>query len=453
MRDVKYQLENFSIYDKAAIEEKVAKMALQGWLVQKPGNLIWKYRRIEPQKLQIAVTYFPNASEFDPSPTEGQQMMEEFASKDSWNIAARWGQMQIFYSEEPEPTPIETDALIQVQTIHRAMRKNMLPTHFFMLALCIFEFLFSGWQFINDPVDFLSTPTSLYLVPMWIFVALSVLWELILYLSWYRKAKAMADESGLFLNLRKNHTLSWIMFLASMILIICMALSSKPGLYGTIFWLIALIIITILVFGVKEYLKEEGTSRELNRFITLLTTFLLTIGLCVIMIFGILEYDLMGDKDAVGTYDFHGWVRNIYDDPMPLVVEDMIEAGSKWSKEATCTETILLSCSEYQQYTLSPEESPVNGMDYTIIDIKWEGLYDLCKNSILNNHISHELKDVYTPIDATYWNANEAYRLYWEDSPLNTYLICWDGRIIEFEFSWEPTPEQIAIATTKLNTK
>ena len=36
------------------------------------------------------------------------------------------------------------------------------------------------------------------------------------------------------------------------------------------------------------------------------------------------------------------------------------------------------------------------------------------------------------------------------DSPLDTYLVCWDNRIVVIKFYWNPTPEQIAIVVEKL---
>ncbi len=253
MKDVKYQLELFALYDKDAVEEKMTKMAANGWLVESPGNFLWKYRKIEPQKLQFCVTYFPDASEFDPAPTEGQQLMEEFAAKDGWKIAARFGQMQIFYSEEASPTPIETDAVVQVQNIHRAMKKNMIPTHIFMLILSILQFFFSGWQYATDPIDFLSTPYMLYMVPMWFFIALSAMSELILYYRWYIKARKTAQESGLFLTLHKNHIFSWILLVLSLIMILFIATESSLGSMSTLFYLAVVIIVTLFICGIKLF--------------------------------------------------------------------------------------------------------------------------------------------------------------------------------------------------------
>ena len=58
----------------------------------------------------------------------------------------------------------------------------------------------------------------------------------------------------------------------------------------------------------------------------------------------------------------------------------------------------------------------------------------------------------YIAQDAMSWGANEVYRLYdsvygWE----NKYLLCYDDLIVEINFDWEPTQEQMKIVGEKLN--
>ena len=77
MRDTKRQIVRCAFYDQTAMQKQFEKMAAQGWLIDQISGFLWTYRKIEPTNLHITVTYFPNASEFDPGPSESQQMMEE----------------------------------------------------------------------------------------------------------------------------------------------------------------------------------------------------------------------------------------------------------------------------------------------------------------------------------------------------------------------------------------
>ena len=76
MKETKRCFADFSFYDPPAIQQKLEDMAAQGWMFHKPGRFLWTYRQITPQKLRFAVTYFPDASDFDPAPTEAQLTKE-----------------------------------------------------------------------------------------------------------------------------------------------------------------------------------------------------------------------------------------------------------------------------------------------------------------------------------------------------------------------------------------
>lgn len=94
---------------------------------------------------------------------------------------------------------------------------------------------------------------------------------------------------------------------------------------------------------------------------------------------------------------------------------------------------------------------------YTITEVKLPFLYDFCKNSLLNNKkdevIDGEVVFVehYEQVDTSPWRANEAYRIYWGVGYADRYLLCYENRIIEIIFSWEPTSEQMAIVADKLS--
>ena len=126
MKEMKRCFCNFSFYDQQAIQEKLEEMAESGWMLEKTGNFMWAYKRIEPKKLRFSVTYFPSASDFDPSPTEGELTKIDFCRQDGWNLVTTWGVMQIFYNEDLDAVPIETEPVMQIENICRSMKKNVL---------------------------------------------------------------------------------------------------------------------------------------------------------------------------------------------------------------------------------------------------------------------------------------------------------------------------------------
>lgn len=104
-------------------------------------------------------------------------------------------------------------------------------------------------------------------------------------------------------------------------------------------------------------------------------------------------------------------------------------------------------------------DTPVNvpNLKYTLTIIKVPALYDMCKERILNRRSDTVVEagiifvDHYEEIDAAPWLAKEAYQLHFSGGILNKYFLCYEDRIVEIDFDWEPTEEQMKIVAEKLN--
>lgn len=457
MKDRNRQLVRYSFYDQTAMQNHFEKMALEGWLIEKITPYYLQFRRIEPEKLHIAVTYFPDASEFDPCPSDKQQMMEDFAAKDGWRLLTRLGQMQVFCNNAEKPIPIDTDPVTQVETIFRAMKKNIIQGHLILLILSIYQLAFNGYRMFSDTVDFLSTPYLLASLPVWLLILLAEINEILTCFCWYRKAKAAATNNGVFVPIKTNRFITFTLLLSSAFLIISTITLPGEVRIVSISWLVVVIGIILLGQVLKQKLKKIGASRGINYIVTVLITILLTIAFFSGMIFYIMRYGLDNGRKSVGSYLIYGSTFKIYDEPMPLYVEDMMEIGdSEWSRERNVhNETILLAKSEYRQHHIQGGPEDLKDLEYTIIDVKIPTLYDTVKQSMLNEkqdeiHGDYLFINHYEPVDTVTWNATEAYQLHWSGSILNTYLVCWDNLIVEIRFYWQPTPEQIAVVVDKL---
>ena len=275
MRDTKRQIVRCAFYDQTAMEKQFEKMASEGWLIDKISAYFWTYRRVDPTNLHITVTYFPNASEFDPGP--------------------------------------------------------------------------------------------------------------------------------------------------------------------------------------KQRLTRAGASKGTNYTLTILLIIVMTLVFLGILTAYILRNGVDDGRTPVDSYEKNGCTFEIYDEPMPLYVEDLMEIGdSTWSRERNKhNETLLLSRSEYRQDHVKGGPEGLKDLAYTVVDVKIPFLYDIVKDAMLNERQDEVHGDVifidhYEPIDATIWDASAAYQLHWSDSILDTYLICWENRIVEIKFYWDPTPEQIEIVVEKL---
>ena len=70
----------------------------------------------------------------------------------------------------------------------------------------------------------------------------------------------------------------------------------------------------------------------------------------------------------MGYYEYHTW--EVYDDPLPLEVEDLLETAGRWSKEARCQETPLLAYGAYSQNALLTERKDVPDLRYTVAKLR-----------------------------------------------------------------------------------
>lgn len=225
--------------------------------------------------------------------------------------------------------------------------------------------------------------------------------------------------------------------------------------------LLYIIAVLFLVNGVKELLKRKKTPRGVNRALTLLSSFVLSFGMMGVITFGLIRATQNGFFErGRETYEYNGATFTVYMDELPLTVEDMLDIQyDGYIRERRSSESLVLGQFVMRQHPRFDAEkfAEMPNLEYTITEVKLPFLYDFCKNSLLNERKDEVidgqvvLADHYEQVDASPWRANEAYRLYWSGGYIDRYLVCYENRIIEIAFFWEPTSEQMAIVADKLS--
>ena len=258
MNDTKKKVEFFTFYDKTGIEAYLTQMAAEGWLLEKISAFHWTYRRIEPKRIHFSVSYYATVTDFEPEPTEEQQTFNDFCEHSGWKLATQTVQMQVFYNENENPVPIETDPVLEVENIHRSVKKTVLVTYFLMLFLGFMMGASFVSTMLGAPIPLLSSSTRLF-TGIWCIVAFVYsLTELITYFTWRRKAKAMAEQ-GVFFETRGHRKLGFAIFVFMLVSVVLYLISlANTGLqfYMTVYLLIFLVGFP-LVNGVKSLLKKK----------------------------------------------------------------------------------------------------------------------------------------------------------------------------------------------------
>jgi len=467
MKQTKRRLELMSFYDRTGITAHLEKMAAKGWMLEKITGTGWIYRRIVPKELTFAVTYYPRGSEFDPGPTEDQQVYHDYSAHSGWQFLCSSGQMQIFCTEREHPTPLETDPMLELETMHRAAKKGFFLPYGILLLLGLLQATLFVLRLLGDPISILASTTNLTTGLIWTLLLILVLTEFLLYYHWRSRAKKAAAR-GEFLDTPSASKLQK-MVLGIALIGFCYwllnVLTAGDPLMGfvAILMLAYMFVLIVLVNGTKQFLKRKKASRGLNLTLTLVVDVILAFGMMAAVVYGTIRLANTGIFDGGETYEHRGHTHILYQDDVPLRVEDMIEIDyDGYVRERRTEESVFLAQIAVHEWPRFDDEAgrKIPGLDYTVTIIKAPFLYELCREQIWadqdetnDDRIPEGFKRVYLPVDAQPWGSEEAYRLTYQDTgPTNEYLLCYEDRIIEITFAWEPTEAQMAVVYEKLCT-
>lgn len=454
MKDQKRKIETFSFYDHTSIENHLEKMAQKGWLLKKMNRFTWEYHRIQPKKIHFAVTYYPKASEFDPEPLEGQLVYRDYSEYSGWKFICSSAQMQIFYNEEENPVPLETDPTVEVNVIHKAAKRVFLPSQYLLLGITILQAALFISSLLGDPIRLLASTTQLTTGFLWALLFLQCASELITYHRWYHKARKAA-ENGEFLDTHSHVLFQKILLLAAIvgciyIIINLLSAGDKFQLMIYVLLLAGVIALVAIVCGVKDLLKQKKASRTTNFTVTLVVDIVLALALFAGVTFGTIR-SVQTEKYEPDSI--------LYQVEAPLTVEDLVDISfDGYIKENRQSESIFLGQRALWQWPRREgnEHIDVPTLQYTVTIVKVPAIYNFCKNSMVNkpkDRLDNEgnlFINHYEAVDASPWQAKEAYQLHWSEGILFKYILCYEDRLIVIDFDWEPTEEQMRIVAEKL---
>lgn len=462
MRERKRRMEVYSFFDCEGISRQLEKMAAKGWMIEEITNFYWTYRRTEPKEVKFAVSYYPKASEFDPKPTEDQKIFHEFCAHTGWKLACTSAQLQIFYNERENPTPIETEPILEVESIHASAKRSFLPAYGLLALLCVFMGGLFITSLLREPISQLSSPENLFSGVSFTVLAILCVVEIFCYVYWHERAKRAAWQGEFLRPLSTSGFQKGIMLMVFLGLLYWLVntvffggkLQRWIGIF-TCFYMPALL---ILVNGTKRLLKRRGVSRGVNRTLTILTSFVLAYGMLGLLLFATIRLYSTGffEEEKAETYEYNGMTWEFRQDELPLTLGDLLEADTgDYIREQSRNASFLLGelvAREHPRFDAAGyEERPY--LEYTLVLVKLPALYEFCRDSLLREPEDSlpvwELH--YEAQEAAPWGADEAYRLRDSDSGYwNKYLLCYDGMLVEIIFSWEPTEEQMGIVGERL---
>ena len=452
MKNTKRQLIPFSYYDLTGMERHLEKMAQKGWLLDKMSALGWRYRRIEPKKLHFTVSYCRRASAYDPEPTEEVQTFHDFCAHTGWRLAAEFGSMQVFYNDQEDPTPIDTDPAMEIQMVGREM-KRALP---FEILLLLLGFWMGGswvYSLFHSPIDLLASPTNLFTGLCWLGLMVWSVADILTYLLWRRRAK-QAAERGEFVPTRGCHRIMQVVMTLVILGVIYFFITARlPGLrLLTGAMILGFVVLFLAVNGTKDFLKKRKVSRRKNQAATIAVDVLLAVALMV------------GISYAAITLARNGGFSLEADIEPPLTVADLTgEEDPRYIVRSHVEASAFMKVREFTERSHPGESVRLPELHSKAVDVYLPGIYGFCLRELLHERDDWEgVTDdgtvvkpyyVYREIDPGLFGAQAAWQRYAggeTGEPTGDYLLSYPGRLVVLECDWELTAEQMAVAGAKL---
>ena len=452
MKNTKRQLIPFSYYDLTGMERHLEKMAQKGWLLDKMSALGWRYRRIEPKKLHFTVSYCHRASAYDPEPTEEVQTFHDFCAHTGWRLAAEFGSMQVFYNDQEDPTPIDTDPAMEIQMVGREM-KRALP---FEILLLLLGFWMGGswvYSLFHSPIDLLASPTNLFTGLCWLGLMVWSVADILTYLLWRRRAK-QAAERGEFVPTRGCHRIMQVVMTLVILGVIYFFITARlPGLrLLTGAMILGFVVLFLAVNGTKDFLKKRKVSRRKNQAATIAVDALLAVALMAGISYAAVTLARNGDFSLAADIE-----------PLLTIADLTGEEDPRYIVRSHVEASAFMKVREFTERSHPGESVRLPELHSKVVDVYLPGIYGFCLRELLHERDDWEgVTDdgtvvkpyyVYREIDPGLFGAQAAWQRYAggeTGEPTGDYLLSYPGRLVVLECDWELTAEQMAVAGAKL---
>ncbi len=452
MRETKRTMMWYEFYQDANIEEHLENMAAKGWRLEKIG-VLWHYRWAEPARVRYAVTYFSESSEFNPSPTENEETLREYCAAAGWDFVAGWHQMLIFSTLREDAPPIETEGAVKLEAVHRAMKKNFLPSGFVILALFGFNLAMQVRMAARSLPSFLADGVQLGAALLMLLLVCHFGSILLSYFLWYRAANRSVKLGGScpkrrsrFARMRQSFLLTAAVLVVVFLYIPAAMRTGRGTLETPLFLLCGYGFLSAAVWGVRGWLRRRGVSAWTNRIVSIGLAFVLGAAITGGGVLYTLRVHQSGGAETEVYVTRYGTEWQLRRDPLPLKIEDLQPIEElPWSYELTEHWSPLASLREGRQVEYENWES----LDYEIFNVKTDFLYRAClSNYLKTEELGGQSWLEYRAADEVAWGADAAYRLSIDGEKMNAWLLCRNRRIVRID--WTPTPAQMALAGEKL---
>ena len=189
MKETKTVHISFAFYDRANLEKFLEEQAAEGWLIVTYAPNSIKFRRIRPEKLHFSIIYYHTPVTINRLTNEQLEYLE-FCGRTGWYLVAAERRMLILANPAAHPIPIETDPRMQLENIHKSVKKQHIASLLTYIVMGLLYFVMASFHGI---IASASSTSITFFLPMGIWYCAQGLPDIIGYYLWRKKAKAAAE--------------------------------------------------------------------------------------------------------------------------------------------------------------------------------------------------------------------------------------------------------------------
>lgn len=366
--------------------------------------------------------YFKNDEE------EKKQDMIAFVEDSGWQYVTSCGCLHIFKTEDEKAVPLETDALMTIEALHKTMWKTVVLPVLFVIAF-VGYFLFSQLNLLfSEPLyAFGGEGVNFGLVVMGWFVlsALAGIAFLISYFSWYRKAVHTAKEEGIIIPFTPfpllGFTLGLLYFGAVIFWIQRLTLAEDSAIYRILLIFMGGLM-ALLSFMQYRVMKEERNLKSLKRSL-------------VLVVLGFV---------CCGAALFVPHRKN--DTTLPIEQAPLVKADfgdtSSLQYSSSYKQDFLFERVDVSQYE---HVNDVSSFGYTYVNSHMEILRDALFNDLLR-WMERSHGGTFAEADPEKYGVDALYI----HTPLNACLFRKGNEMACITFDWEPADDEVRYAIEAL---
>jgi len=435
-RTTKVDRRLYKLFALNLIVSFLEKRAAQGWRLTKLDSynaafgskgLKYTFTRSEPTQLRFAAEFLASGFDLNKDLTVVTPEYVDYCQAAGWQFVGSVDKIYIFYSDDLNADPIETDQVLKLGNIHKTMFKKLKIGMFFCFVGIVYLLL----TFWFASTFILSSFISFFDMTFWFFFVLVWLLDALKYLFWYKKAKWLVDQ-GEQIPFAKDSQISIGPLLLSYFYVGAFLLSAAMFHFDGSAYVFQMVTIALLLLIILNVLLVVVSVKGAGHFVKVFSI------LSPVIIIFLLTF-------AWSSSDF-GSSSTTHPKNLPLELSDLNLAtiGQSTYSHDSNYPFLIWKGNYFESNRLADGDV---GLSYTVYETKLAFLVPVILHQEFLSNI--RLHQDFQEIAADDFNAAAVY-VDRTSGAMSNYLFVFADRIVYVNPTWELTPAQMQLIGAKL---